>query len=56
MLLKHAEIFATEIEDLHVPAKVQPMVIDTRGHPPIKIKPYKISHDEVEFLKTTIES
>ena len=55
MLLRTATIFATDIEDLHEPARVAPLRIDTGGHPPIKLRPYKLAADEVKLLAETIE-
>jgi non-homologous end joining protein Ku len=55
MLLESAETFATDITDLHQPADVEPMKIDTGDNKPVHIKPYRLSSDQVTFLRETIE-
>ena len=54
MLLSVADVFATSLQDLAVPAKGDKFSIDTSDALPIKQKPFKMGKREVEFLNTTI--
>ena len=54
MLLSVADVFATSLDDLSTPATGEPFYIDTGDSPPIKQRPFKMGHREVEFLNKTI--
>lgn len=54
MLLAVADVFATSIMDLAVPAKGDAFTIDTGSATPIKARPFKMGRKEVEFLNVTI--
>ena len=54
MLLAVADVFATSIMDLAVPAKGDAFTIDTGSATPIKARPFKMGRKEIEFLNITI--
>ena len=54
MLLSIADVFATSMMDLAVPAKGERFSIDTGTAVPIKQKPFKMGRKEIEFLNVTI--
>ena len=54
MLLGVADVFATSLDDLVVPASGEEFEIDTGDAVPIKQKPFRMGNRELEFLNKTI--
>jgi putative protein kinase ArgK-like GTPase of G3E family len=53
-LLEFADVFCVDKRDLKRAAKAEAMKLDTKGHQPIKQRPYKLGPKETEIMEKEV--
>jgi hypothetical protein len=54
LLLEFADVFCVDKRDLKRAARAEQMVLDTKGSPPIRQRPYKLGPKETEVMEKEV--